>query len=171
MAAVDFEFPKDAVARWAAIPQQAKYHVIVGFDRFCTFLKQYVKREKLSGQVLKKRTGRLYRTFVNKNTGELEQTFYAMPYGAAWETGFHRPAYPVFPVNKKALAWKGANGKMWFSKGHVIPAQTFPAKPWFRPSVAETRPQLRTMAVLPLMNVLLGKPAGNEGLAMYGRRG
>lgn len=178
MAAVEFKFPEDAVARWAQVPAKAANAVRYGFFRYITFLIQYVKREKLSGQVLgkyqnaydlvggqtrwRKRPGKLKREFTAQSRADLEAEFTAPIYGKAWEEGFSRRRYFVKPTVAKALVWH-AGGNSWaFSKGHWIPAQTFAAKPWMRPSILETRPQFLNMAIKPLVNVLLGNDPGGS---------
>lgn len=167
----------EALARWRDAPAKAKNAVRYGFGRYITHVIQYAKREKLSGQVLGKynraydlvggqsrwrtRPGKLKEKFTARGTADLETTFYAPIYGGAWESGFSRRAYRVVPRVAKALVW-WAGGSWAYSKGHDIPAQTFAAKPWLRPSIRETFAQFRSMAVRPLINVLLGKDPGGD---------
>jgi phage gpG-like protein len=51
-------------------------------------------------------------------------------YAAAQHFGFEYPRVKIVPRNKKALRWIGANGKPIFSRGHVIPKRTLPARPF-----------------------------------------
>lgn len=167
----------DPFARWRDAPAKAKNAVRYGFARYITYVIQYAKKNKLSGQVLgkyrgaydlvggqtrwRKQPGTLKNTFTAQSRADLEVEFLARIYGGAWEYGFSRRRYFVAPRVAKALAWWSGGG--WaYSKGHWIPAQTFAAKPWLRPSLRETFGQFRSMAVKPLINVLLGRDPGGE---------
>jgi len=62
-----------------------------------------------------------------------------VPYAAVHEFGHDFPARRIEPRNAKVLAWQGASGQMWFSKGHDMPAFRVPARPYLRPALEQTQ--------------------------------
>lgn len=90
----------------------------------------------LTGRVLQKRSGKLLTdvrsaNHVTKNGFVLGTS---LPYGKAWEHGFTRRAYDVFPVKRKALHFFIGRDEI-FAKHVHIPRQYFKAKPFLRPAV------------------------------------
>jgi hypothetical protein len=103
-------------------------------------------KDKLSGEVLKIDTGHLIGS-VDQVSRILKGGFVVgtnVVYGVAWEKGFTRNMFMLLPRKKKALAWGGTRGgkQKFFSKGHMIPFQRFPAKPFLRPSIEESEDRL-----------------------------
>lgn len=83
-------------------------------------LANYIKAEKLSGQVLKNRTGNLrnsvFYTMEDRGAvfvGTVDVSMPAAKYGAAHEFGAHIPER--VPVSAKALHWIAANGQSVFA--------------------------------------------------------
>lgn len=113
-------------------------------ERLSTRLQRKVKEEKLSGQVLKRRTGRLSRS-INKRIvrgpdyieGRVGTN---VGYGKDWELGFHLPARDIYPVKAQALFWPGASHPV----AHVHQAaRDVAARPFLRPSLEEMRPEIQ----------------------------
>lgn len=103
-------------------------------------------RINVSGRVLNRRTGDLYRSlrsgvdvgFEFKPVTFLELSGPGEGYGRIWEeTGVRR--HFVAPRRAKALHWY--DGRHYFSKGHWIPAQA--KRPFMRPAVEKHLPAAR----------------------------
>lgn len=106
-------------------------------------IERKVKLEKLNGQILRRRTGRLARSINTRVTDTATSSTATVgtnvKYGVIWElTG--SKAFRIMPVNKKALFWKGAA----YPVASVLrPAQA--ARPFLRPALEESRPTIRAM--------------------------
>jgi hypothetical protein len=107
-------------------------------------LQRKVKEEKLSGQVLKVRTGKLHRS-INQRVTAAGDSFLGrvgtnVEYGRAWELGFDVPARDIYPKNAQALFWPGARHPV----AHVHqPARHQAGKPFLRPALDEMRPEIQ----------------------------
>jgi len=102
-----------------------------------------IRDKKLSGQVLKRRTGTLVRS-VGSEASNDDTSFTvgtSVQYGVGWELGFTRPAYFVYPINAKALKIPTAGGFIFRKSAH-IPAKTFAARPFLQPGLEESFPYL-----------------------------
>jgi phage gpG-like protein len=104
-------------------------------------LERKVKLEKLSGQVLKRQSGRLVRSvntkFVDTNTSSTAIVGTSLKYARIWELTGSRE-FTIVPVNKRALYWPGAP--------HPVASVTHPAqapRPFLKPALAEMRPTIR----------------------------
>lgn len=133
--------PEKIRAAWDAVPAGGKNVIRYNFGRYLGYLVQYIKREKLSGQVLGKHTGRYSLIggkamfargnprWEMKTPGFLKANIKAQTkpgsdgeaaeileprYGAAWETGFDRKAYTV---SAKHLTRDGGFGFLTFYAG------------------------------------------------------
>jgi len=107
-------------------------------------LQRKVKEEKLSGQVLKVRSGRGRRSINQRVTvfGEsvVGRVGTWVDYMAAWEKGFTLPARDIYPVKAMALFWPGAAHPV--ARVHQ-PARTVQARPFLRPALDEMRPEIQ----------------------------
>jgi hypothetical protein len=98
-------------------------------QRFVLLLQQKIKREKLQGQVLQHRTGKLDRSIIALPvevdgavvTGEVQGAGPPAQYGQIQEAGGSR-SYTIVPVNKKALMFIGTGGAKAFAKKVEHPA-------------------------------------------------
>lgn len=157
---------------WRDVAPKVQNEVRYSLGRYITFLINYAKKNKLSGQVLgkyrgmynmsrgqsrwRKRPGELKRSLSGRKVDDFEFSIWGKVYGRAWEYGFSRPGFFVRPRVAKALTWY--TGSEWaFSRGHYIRPQTFAARPWMRPSVAETWKQFRNMVLRPMMRAVFGR--------------
>jgi len=106
-------------------------------------LQSYIKSQKLSGQVLQRRTGILSEsvraipaTLEGKTiTFGVEAAGGAALYGAVQEKGGKR-AYQVVAVNARALSFI-MDGRRVFAKSVIHPP--LPARPFMRPSLEENQ--------------------------------
>jgi phage gpG-like protein len=107
-------------------------------------LANYVKAEKLSGQVLHNRTGNL-RNSVFSNVevtgtqivGTVDVSMPAAMYGAAHEFGAHIPERR--PVNARALHWIGSGGDVFAMRASAF---DLPERPFMAPSLDENQEQI-----------------------------
>lgn len=104
-------------------------------------LERRVKLEKLNGQVLRRRTGRLARSINTKITDTATSSTATVgtnvKYGRIWElTG--SKAYTIVPRTKKALFWKGATHPV----ASVFKSAQAP-RPFLKPALEEMRPTIR----------------------------
>lgn len=128
-------------------------------------LERKVKLEKLSGQVLNKRSGRLVRsvntTFTDSEYSSTSRTGTALSYGRFWELGFHGivnvPAHVRRQDSRSTLynrrstkamrqqwiaAGIGVSQGISFVRAHTRRVDEAP-RPWLRPALEEMRPQIR----------------------------
>jgi len=108
-------------------------------------LEGYVKRNKLSGQVLNVQTGRL-RSSITGQIYEYSDEIIGkvgtnVEYGRLWELGGVIPEHEVVPRRAQALHffYKGAEV---FCKRARIPARKVEPRPFLAPSLAENRQRI-----------------------------
>jgi hypothetical protein len=108
-------------------------------------LRTYIQAEKLSGQVLKNRTGNLRRAVFESIAATASDRFEGAVsvgsealYGAYQEYGAHIPER--VPVRERVLHWIGADGANVFA----MRARAFdlPARPFMRPSLDENKDKI-----------------------------
>jgi len=100
---------------------------------------EYIRASKLSGQVLKNRTGTLRRS-IHANASRTGNLIAGMvgtnvEYARYQELG--TKAHVILPVRAKALAFKTATGETVFARRVNHPG--FPPHPFLRPGVQERR--------------------------------
>ncbi len=119
--------------------------LLIGMERACIILQQYVKFQKLSGGVLKNRTGTLRRSINYKVKQDGEQVVGTVgtnvSYGRVHELGLTIPAHVVEAVRGKALAFNW-RGKPAFYKRVKIPAVTMPKRSFLASSMQEQKSKL-----------------------------
>lgn len=100
-------------------------------------LEAKVKTEKLSGGVLNRRTGRLFRSintrFADEATTSTASVGSSLKYARIWELTGSRE-FTILPSKKQALFWPGAAHPV---KSVVHPAQA--PRPFLRPALNEMR--------------------------------
>ncbi len=107
------------------------------------YVVNFVRDRKLSGQVLKRRTGTGARSISSESSSD-EDSFTigtSVVYMVGWEMGFTRPAYTVRPVNAKALKIPFAGGFI-FRKSANIPAKAFGERSFIRTGISDSNPYL-----------------------------
>jgi HK97 gp10 family phage protein len=109
-------------------------------------LARYVKERKLSGQVLKNRTGTLRRSVFSTNAAvsgmRIEATVGVgreAPYGEMLEKG--TPPHTIRARNKKVLRFQGTQDGETVYRKEVSHPGTKP-KPFLRPSLAENKDRI-----------------------------
>ncbi len=110
----------------------------------------------LTGRVLKRDSGALIANVgaVSRIVGNVIEIGVDLPYGKGWEKGFTRKAFFLRPKSKKALAWGGSvpapprafktlkKNQQFFSKGHMIPAKQFKARPFLSTAIDGTSEEI-----------------------------
>lgn len=141
---------RELVAKLTAIPDAVQRDVARTVDNLGLRLIHNVITQKLSGQVLKRRTGRLAASIARGGAdtrSRFEQTATSatsivgtnVSYGKTWEYGAHVPAYQVRPVKAEALHFF-VHGKEVFAKVANIPAHDIKARPYLAPALQEMKP-------------------------------
>jgi hypothetical protein len=129
------------LARWNGLAGKVLTNLKVEMAVQTGNLSTYVQVNKLSGQVLKQRSGNLKRAMYTEVQTSAEQVTGIVgvdstaPYGRYQELGAHIPER--IPVHAKALRWY-AGGKPVFAMR--ASAFTLPARPFLIPSLAEREP-------------------------------
>jgi phage gpG-like protein len=106
-------------------------------------LAEYIKRDKLSGQVLKNRSGNLRNSVfpLTETSGSVVtgQVYVdnTAPYGRYQEYGAHIPER--VPVNAKALRWYVGGSPVFAMRARAF---TLPARPFMAPSLDERAPAI-----------------------------
>ena len=132
---------ESVIARFEGAPERIRRALATATYRLAIQAQRKVMDERLSGQVLKVRTGQLRRSI---NAAPIEEagrvgarTGTNVFYGRIWElTGL--PARTVVPTTKKALFWKGARHPV---RRVNLPAQA--PRPFLSVVLEEMRAQAR----------------------------
>lgn len=137
MIRVGLQGDRELIERLDAMPASVAASLLRKVWELALKLKNYIQREKLSGQVLNRKTGRLMRSIDAK----VEQTVKAIfgivfqssdvPYGAIHEFGGKTAPHVIMPKKAQVLAfnWKGAN--VFFRRVNH-PGSTFPERSYMR---------------------------------------
>lgn len=137
-------FGKDeVVAKYRRISAQLPTIVTVAMQTQMTRLADYVRADKLSGQVLQRRTGTLSRSIFGV-ASESGGTVYGkvgsrgVPYADIWENTGSK-AHTIEAINAKALRFE-IGGKVIFAKRVNIPQQA--PRPFLKPSLKENQDKI-----------------------------
>jgi phage gpG-like protein len=111
-------------------------------------LSNKIKFEKLSGQVLRNKTGTLRRSItpaVRDSGGIVEgQVATNIEYAAIHEYGGRTKPHDIFPKKGRALAFM-MGGKQVIVKSVHHPGSVFPERSFMRSALAEMEPQIRAI--------------------------
>lgn len=138
------------IANIDALPARVQAAVAKTVDNLGLRLIRNVVTQKLSGQVLKRRTGRLAASIArgaSDTRSRFEQTATTaisyvgtnVTYGKTWEYGAHVPAYDIRPKNGQALHFF-THGAEVFAKVVHMPARDIKARPFLAPALQEMKP-------------------------------
>jgi HK97 gp10 family phage protein len=133
------------IARLAAMGPELRRGLARAVTRLALELQRKVQAEKLTGQVLKVRTGSLrssINTRVEEGGGEVTASVGTnVRYARIHEYGGTIPAHPVAAKNARALAfpWKG---EQRFFKRVDIPAVQMPERSFLRSALREMTPRI-----------------------------
>lgn len=143
---------RQLVAQLGALPKAIQDNIAKTVDMLGLRLIANVVTQKLSGQVLKRRTGRLAASIARggaQTRSKFEQTSTTaiayvgtnVTYGRTWEYGAHVPAYEIRPKNGQALHFF-SHGAEIFAKVVHMPARDIKARPYLAPALQEMKPQI-----------------------------
>ena len=160
------------VRRFSVAPVGLAERMRVAMRVMGTKIENTAKRDKLTGQVLHVRSGRLRRS-VNTQYSDDGTTFTAstgsnVSYGAAWELGWDRVAnVHAFVRRQKSRNTRGATGGLTksgkpkagvvssgiaFVSAHQRHTQQA-ARPWLRPSLEANRAEARRRLTLAIQGI------------------
>jgi len=118
----------------------------ISMARLVIALAARIKGQKLSGQVLKNRTGTLRRSItahppISTGTVITGRVGTNIEYAMIHEFGGKTPAHDIFPKRGRALAfnWKGKD--VVFAKVHH-PGSVFPERSFMRTALNEMKPEI-----------------------------
>jgi hypothetical protein len=139
---------------YRALSDQARGLILRGWGQWVNRLVIHVRANKLSGQVLGRRSSYLYRNYGAQSSGDGTEAKILEPlYGRAWERGEVGGVdiYPKHLTRDGALGWlrfPGKGGTWVFSQHVYLPKQ--PARPHTDPGIEEMRDMLHERVSLPL---------------------
>jgi phage gpG-like protein len=136
----------ELVARLQAMPEKWRASIGRAVLRLAEQLQRKVQEQKLTGQVLKVRTGSL-RSSINFRVAESASSVIAavgtnIKYAGIHEFGGTQGARTIVPKTARALAfqWKG---EMRFYKRVERPAVHYPERSFLRSALREMAPQIK----------------------------
>lgn len=135
---------KELIARFSSMPRRVHDELFKSVTKLSLQLENYIKTNKLSGQVLNKISGRLQSSIHSRvsDTGTkiTGSAFSAapMPYAAIHEYGGTIPAHEIFAKNAQALRFM-IGGKIVFAKSVQIPDVKMPERSFMRSALADKR--------------------------------
>jgi phage gpG-like protein len=140
------------VARIAGAGAIVKAEIDVTVQKLGYALQARVQTQKLTGQVLRVRTGRL-RSSIAQNSADTRSRFEStdttaiayvgtnVSYGAAWEHGFSRKVGAGARGGPRTISGKALDS---YIRRHPPGVRQVPARPFLAPSLFEMRAQIQT---------------------------
>jgi len=139
---------KEMARKFKEGAKRAQSTIYKSMQKITSFLAGYVKRQKLTGQVLRVRTGRLRNSITSKvevkGNEVIGRVGTNVEYGRIWELGGTIPAYTIRPKRAMALKFEVA-GDVVFCKRVYQPARQVKARPYLQPSVKENMQKITKM--------------------------
>ncbi len=134
-------------ARFLTGRARVKEYVFAETKRLVIQLQRNVKADKLSGQVLNGRPGRLKRS-INQRARVVGDQIRGsvgtnVEYGKAWELGYHGPEKVKAHTRTITQAFGHPIDKMTIGVGGFTREINRDARPFLRPSLDEFRPEIR----------------------------
>jgi phage gpG-like protein len=129
------------IQRWKTIQSTALPRLVARMQLEMNQLAEYIRVNKLSGQVLKNRTGTLRRSIHGQARAEGDSQVVGIvgtnvKYAKYFETTGTKP-HDIVPVRAKALHWVTPGGQDVFARRVHHPG--FAARPFMRPALEERR--------------------------------
>jgi phage gpG-like protein len=128
-----------------AMPEKLRSALLTKMDFLSKYLQRYVVTQKLSGQVLNKRSGDLQRSISQQVTtsgdtvtAKVYSDSSVAPYAGIHEFGGKTPPHIIEAKNGKALMFDW-NGKTVFFQKVNHPGSTMPERSFLRSSLDENR--------------------------------
>lgn len=151
-------FGKDEmIARYKRVVSQLPQTVTNSMQTQMTRLADYVRADKLSGQVLQRRTSKLSRSIYGtasasggQVTGKIGSR--GVPYANIWENTGSK-AHTIVPVHAKALAFE-IGGKLVFAMSVNIPQQA--PRPFLKPAMKERQDSIIQALRADVLKVMRG---------------
>lgn len=138
---------KEVVAHFEAMPAKVHAALVRKTQSLSVALARHIQEQKLSGQVLKVRTGNLRRSIAFLTTDEGDRITgkaYSsgdVKYAAIHEFGGKTAAHDIVPKKAQFLAFM-VGGKQVFAKIVHHPGSVMPERSFMRSSLAEMRPEI-----------------------------
>lgn len=138
---------RELVARLGAMPGKLQASLLRKVSELALRLEAKVKREKLMGQVLKHRSGRLLRSIqhkVEQSPGAVTGKVYSsgdVKYAGIHEYGGKTPPHVIEAKNAKALVFMRA-GKAVFYQRVNHPGSVMPERSYLRSTLREMKPEI-----------------------------
>ena len=146
MLAFEVTGARTIIERLGAVPAKVHARARTALDAWATELAGYIRADKLSGQVLNRRTGLLSGS-VHPLIDDSAQGIVGgagggagVPYARIHEFGGTIPAHEVVARNAKALAFT-VDGILRFAKRVQIPDVEMPERSYMRSAFDEKSPQ------------------------------
>lgn len=131
------------------MPQNIHVKLRQAVDKLTILMQNYVRRDKLSGQVLNFHTHHLQQSIQrdiedspSRVMGVVFNNKTLAPYGAIHEFGGVIPGHEIIATKAKALAFLW-NGKQMFLKRVMIPDVTMPERSFLRSSLSDNQILIR----------------------------
>jgi len=133
------------IEAFRAMPTDVRQSVARRVLRLSIVLQRHVKERKLSGQVLRNRTGRLRRSITREVTEQptaiIAKVGTNVSYARIHEYGGVVRAHDVYPKHAKALSFIWHGKRVFFARVH-IPQIKMPERSFLRSSLRELRGQI-----------------------------
>lgn len=141
-----------AIAKLDHLPPSVHAALLAKVYQLTLMLEEWVKNQKLAGQVLNKKSGRLVRSIHSKVeatptaiTGMVIQSA-DVPYGRIHEFGGTTSAHVIIPKKAAVLAWAmaGGQGNKRFAKSVQHPGSVMPERSFMRSSLRDKSIEIST---------------------------
>ena len=137
----------DVVAHFDAMPAKVHAALLAKTQSLSVKLARYIQEQKLSGQVLKVRSGNLRRSIAFMTTDSADvitgkaYSSGDVKYAAIHEFGGKTAAHDIVPTKAKALAFM-MNGKQVFASIVHHPGSVMPERSFMRSGLADMREEI-----------------------------
>lgn len=134
---------RQLIARMASLPASVHASILAKVYELTLRLEARVKTQKLNGQVLNRKTGRLARSIGSKVednvTSVLGVVFQSadVPYGAIHEFGGKIPAHVIRPKKASVLRFFSKSGDKVFARSVNHPGAIMPERSYLRSSLRD----------------------------------
>lgn len=133
---------KELIARFKKMPAAVQAALLKKVTFYALKLESYVKRNKLQGQVLSRKSGRLARAIGNRVAYDKSSVFgfvFAssdVPYAGIQEYGGVTSAHLIMPKKARVLAFT-KDGQKMFARRVMHPGSKMPERSYLRSSLRE----------------------------------
>lgn len=148
MLSVGVKGDRETIVKLGKVPVALHAQLLKVTAKYAINLQQHVKADKLSGQVLNRKSGALSNSIKfavdDQGNAVYGRVFSSgdVKYAAIHEFGGTIPAHDIVPSKAQALAFMVA-GKQVFAKIVHMPAVTMPERSFMRSSLADMAEQIK----------------------------